>query len=131
MSEKLEPPEPRPLQDEDLIPTGKIIAGLVATIALTVACLVWVWAVMKPFERADRGGAADTRRPDLGVRPHEIGGPTPVDRTLYNEGAGWSAALHDKKRDKLAGWGWVDRKAETVRVPIDRAMDMVVEENRR
>jgi len=38
--------------------------------------------------------------------------------------------LRDAQRRELAGWGWVDRDAGIARIPIDRAMDLVVKESR-
>ncbi len=36
-------------------------------------------------------------------------------------------SLRDGQEATLAGYGWVDRKAGVVRVPIERAMDLVAE----
>jgi hypothetical protein len=44
------------------------------------------------------------------------------------------AAWADYQRDTqahLAGYGWIDRKAGTVRVPLDRAIDLVSAEEGR
>jgi hypothetical protein len=44
------------------------------------------------------------------------------------------AAWADYQRDTrahLAGYGWIDRKAGTVRVPLDRAIDLVSAEEAR
>jgi hypothetical protein len=38
--------------------------------------------------------------------------------------------LRDAQRRELAGWGWGDRDAGIARIPIDRAMDLVVKESR-
>ena len=35
--------------------------------------------------------------------------------------------LHAREDEKLHGYGWVDRNAGVVRMPIERAMDLVVE----
>jgi hypothetical protein len=32
--------------------------------------------------------------------------------------------------ERLSSWGWVDRKQGTVRMPIDRAMELVVQEQK-
>jgi hypothetical protein len=116
--------ERRPIQEDDAIPTLRIVIGLVATIVLTVVCCVWVWAVMKPFENADRQNA----RPTFAVRPPDVGGPSAVDRTLYNPTVPFSAALLEKKRAWLESWGWVDRGKGVVHMPIERAMKLVVVE---
>jgi hypothetical protein len=112
--------EPRPALEEDVIATGRIVAALVATIVLTVVCLVWVMLVMKPFERADRGSA-------LPIATPERGGPPAVDRTLYEDrGPGYAIEQAARKRADLDSWGWIDREKRTVRLPITRAMRIVV-----
>ncbi len=36
-------------------------------------------------------------------------------------------AFRKTEQDRLNGYGWIDRKAETVRIPIDRAIDRIIE----
>jgi len=36
-------------------------------------------------------------------------------------------ALRQAQQERLQSYGWVDRKAETVRVPLERAIDRIVE----
>src|SRR5215470_17576698 len=97
--------EERPSQGDDAIPTLRIIYGFVATIVLTFVCLVWVWAVMKPFENADRGKP----RAVASTPPPPVEGQPAVDRTLYNEKTPFSAAIVEQKRAFLDSWGWIDR----------------------
>jgi len=33
--------------------------------------------------------------------------------------------------ERLSSWGWIDRKQGTVHMPIDRAMDLVVQEQKK
>ena len=37
----------------------------------------------------------------------------------------------DDREQRLESWGWVDRKAGIVHMPIDRAMDLVVQEHKK
>jgi hypothetical protein len=72
------------------------------------------------------------------VRPSNAGatGPPPAPREIsqveqtpiWNTRVAWD--LRDAQRRELAGWGWVDRDAGIARIPIDRAMDLVVKESR-
>lgn len=53
-------------------------------------------------------------------------GPEPAKRApvdLYEQLAG----LRQSEEETLTSYGWVDRKAGVVRIPIDRALDLVVE----
>lgn len=112
----------RPVQEADQVPTRKLVWLMAATVAATFACLLWVWLVMKPFERADRGTGAPLRA----IRG-EVGGvnATPVDQTLFSERTAYSAARLDQQRAKLESYGYVDKDKGTVHIPIARAMELV------
>ena len=74
-----------------------------------------------------------------GLRPDEAGpgGPRPGPRTLAGlEQTPILAAevgldLHNAQRRELQAWGWADRDAGLARIPIDRAIDLVVSESPR
>jgi hypothetical protein len=63
-------------------------------------------------------------------------GPQPAPRELSNVAQTpiWDSRagedLLDRQRRELETWGWVDRKAGIANIPIERAMDLVVEESR-
>jgi hypothetical protein len=40
-------------------------------------------------------------------------------------------AYRDERTQRLETWGWVDRKAGIVHMPIDRAMELVVQEHKK
>jgi hypothetical protein len=71
-------------------------------------------------------------RPDQAPR----GGPAAVPRTLsgIEQTPIWQTSagedLRDRQRRELERWSWVDRNAGVANIPIDRAMDLVVEESR-
>ena len=115
----------RPVQEADLVPTRKLVWLMAATVVATLLCLLWVWLVMKPFERADRG----TEAPLRAIRG-EVGGPnaTPVDQTLFSERSAYSAARLDQKRARLESYGYVDKDKGTVHIPIARAMEILAKE---
>jgi hypothetical protein len=117
----------RPIQEPDRVPTRRLVAIMAATIVLTLGCLLWVWLVMKPAERADRG----TEAPLRAIRA-EVGGPnqTPVDQTVFSERAAYSAARLEAQRQRLGSYGYVDRGQSIVHIPIARAMEIVAKEGR-
>lgn len=112
-------------QEEDFVPTKRIAVALGATILLTVVCLVWVWAVMKPFE-SSAAGTPRTPRPQN--QPAVTS--SDVDRTLYGW-TGFATRLVAQKTAELESWSWVDKPAGVVRIPIEKAMQIVVEEDKR
>lgn len=58
--------------------------------------------------------------------PAQVGG---VDQTLFDAPLPAEAARRTD-RARLESYGWVDRDAGIVHIPIDRAIDLMVEERR-
>jgi len=112
-------------QEEDHVPSKRIAIALGATFGLIIVCLIWVWAVMKPFE-ASAVGEPRTPRP----QNEPIASSSAVDRTLYTW-TGYASQLLAKKTAELESWAWVDKSAGVVRIPIEKAMQIVVEEDKR
>ncbi len=46
-------------------------------------------------------------------------------------GRGFGQLLDEKKQRELSRFGWVDKDKRVVSIPIDQAMDLVIEESRR
>jgi hypothetical protein len=106
----------RPVQEEDVVPTGKLLAGMIATVLLTLGCVLWVVLVTRPFARAYEG----TAKPLKAYQPAEV-----VDRTLFSDGAPLSAARLGRQRAQLESYGFVDKERGIVRIPIQRAMELI------
>lgn len=53
-----------------------------------------------------------------------------VDQVPYDVSRALESYRNDRMQ-RLETWGWVDRKAGTIHMPIDRAMDLVVEEHKK
>jgi len=97
-------------EDSDARPRfAGLIAGALA--ALVAAGLLMGWG----FVEAGKGSASQPRVPS----PFQDGpkARTEVDRA-------WAECERDT-RSHLSGYGWVDRDAGIVRIPIDRAIDLV------
>ncbi len=112
-------------QEEDRVPSKRIAIALGATIALIIVCLIWVWAVMKPFV-SEAVGKPRTPRPQV----DPVASSSDVDRTLYSW-TGFASQLLTKKAAELESWRWVDKSAGVVRIPIEKAMQIVVDEDKR
>jgi hypothetical protein len=74
-----------------------------------------------------------------GLRPNAAGpgGIRPVGRAISQveqtpiRDARYGIDLRDTQRRELESWGWADRKAGLARIPIERAIDVVVAEESR
>jgi hypothetical protein len=112
-------------QEEDTIPWGRVLLGLLVSFAIIAALIVAAWSCLKTSEARIRPS---------GVFPEERLGPrrsvTEVQADLFGE-IGFGQRLNDKKRKELSRFAWVNREQKRVHVPIDLAMALVVEENRR
>ncbi|HEV8523882.1 MAG TPA: hypothetical protein VGQ71_05235 [Terriglobales bacterium] len=93
-------------------------------LALTVAAIVIHLALagMYRYFQIREGKLEQAPTPYLrGERP-----PTPEPRLQPDPAADWQT-FHASELQKLNSYGWVDQRAGIARIPIDRAMDLLVE----
>jgi hypothetical protein len=105
------------------------VAGIL--VAITVIVHVALWVAMRSFERDERRAdpppspVADARPapPEPRLQPTIEAHPTlPFEDVI---------AMRRSDREVLESYGWVDRQRGIARIPIDRAIEQVVEESRR
>lgn len=102
---------------EDRIPGRPLIAAAVVVVVFSLLLSGWAWLI---HARKDR---------ELAPGPHPA--PVEVGRTLsevrqtliLEERPG--QVLFRMQRDRLESFGWVDREAGVVHIPIEAAMDQV------
>jgi hypothetical protein len=109
-------------QEEDVVPARVLVRVGIASVALgTVGVcassllLVAVVGTLRP-NLAGPSGPRTVGRDLSGVEQ------TPIWDTRVGED------LRDAQRRELERWGWVDRRAGIAKIPIERAMDLVVDE---
>lgn len=93
-------------------------AGIFGLIALTVA-LMWLLLGGLETRLAEDSPPAS---PLAGYAPQQ-----PPEPRLQVDPGGDIAQLRATEQARLDGYGWVDRRAGTVHIPIDRAMALLVE----
>jgi hypothetical protein len=111
-------------QEPDAVPSRALVRVSLASVvvgAIGVAVAAWllifvVGAVRPSFAAA--GGPRPAASQLSGVEQ------TPIWDARRGE------ALLARQRLQLESWGWVDRDAGIARIPIERAMDLVVEGSR-
>ena len=111
-------------QEADVVPSrrlirivvGSILVGGIGVAAAAVLLVIGVGSVSPSFAGAGGPKAA----------PAKIGGleQTPITTTHA------AADATELGRRHLDEWGWVDRDAGTARIPVERAMSVVVEQSR-
>jgi hypothetical protein len=107
-------------ESEDNIDFGKVIA--VGVVSLVIFAVATVWAIsILHSERAQMKGREEGRvgtemgKPEIGIVDQV---PFSKDRRLE--------VWKKERADWLASYGWVDRPHGIAHMPIDRAMDAVV-----
>jgi hypothetical protein len=110
-----EPGHGRTRSEDDRIPTGAIVAvGVGALVIFFLGSFVTL-----SFLRMKEGD-----RPPLPV-PQELGQSKIglVEQQLFESASRGRKDL-EARRERLGSYGWVDRKAGVVHLPIDRAMEL-------
>ena len=118
-----------------------LIWFMVVIAVTTIVCQILMWALLKGFQYqaqlspaetaplAATVAAAERPAPVGRVYPemHSIGLPNgPQPRLLVNEPA-TLADLRKHEHELLTTYGWVDQNAGVVRLPIERAKDLLME----
>jgi hypothetical protein len=103
----------------DTKPTSLVLWGV-------VLLLVVVLAVFASWAFFDQLAASAARR-DVPPSPFVSNAPPPEPRLLVNEPADLKAVLGEEE-EVLDSYGWVDKSRGIVRIPIERAMELVAKE---
>ncbi len=125
-----------PVEGDGISYRGLVWFGVILTI-MTIACAGVVWGLFEWWERREVGRdavRAPLSAPRANPRIDPIGGRIDQGVTgaalqpglLVNEPAALRQFRHQEE-EMLHNYGWIDRTAGTVRLPIDRAMDLVIE----
>ena len=119
-------------EHQDLKPRS-ILYFLLTLIVATIFCLIllkWLFAFLEHREK--------TSQPEVNPLVTNVPVDTRHVATGYPQGAFPSPKLEEDERGQLNGirlaeeetlysYGWVDEKAGTVHIPIERAMDLLVQ----
>ena len=110
-------------QEDDLVPPWKIV--LASLVVLVISAVLVVWAV------SANAGHEAVLRPS-GAFPEQWLGPrhrvSLVRQDIFGEHA--CRSLDAEQRAVLGSYGWVDQERGLVRIPVDRAMDLLLEGGR-
>jgi hypothetical protein len=98
--------EPRDIPARAAVYSMAGLFGLIAAVALVVAGLFQLWPAAPPAPP----------KPDV-----------PAPRLESQEGQD-RPAIDAAAQAKLKGYGWTDRAAGTAHIPIDRAMELLVQQ---
>ncbi|GAC1536923.1 MAG: hypothetical protein NVS3B10_01090 [Polyangiales bacterium] len=110
-------------QEPDRVAARPILLAFAVVVVVTLATI----AVQGWMLRGRRQSLGVERAAVASVAPRQIAAihQTPIERDRHG------LDLRDEQRRALQRWQWVDRERGIARVPIERAMDLVVDEARR
>ncbi|WP_437283451.1 hypothetical protein WME90_23610 [Sorangium sp. So ce375] len=120
-------------QEEDVVPWKTILAIAFAVVVIFIVLGLWAWMLMRGREAELRPAGKSAERASEISLPR--GQAASVDQRIFRreeigeEGVG--EALNRRKREELGRFGWVDRNRGLAQIPIEDAMNLIVEESRR
>jgi len=110
----------QPIQEEDRIATGKIIATAIISLAVFGVGVIWSISIQRGENKSivtqvSPAGPAEAGAPEVGI--------------VYQWPFNVSQFGADKKAElqaRLHSYGWTDKNAKVVHIPIDEAMKKYV-----
>jgi hypothetical protein len=116
--------------EPDRVSIGLIVKFAALLTAVSLLAMVAVWSLFRLLE-------ARTRATEAGPTPVEAERPRtaeqklpPLPRLEIDPRASL-ALLRAEEDSQLSSYAWVDKPAGIVRIPIDRAMDLMVEREKK
>jgi hypothetical protein len=103
---------------------------IVVTAIILVAVLIATFGIMRILDTALRGREAARSAPASPLAGSYARQEPPAPR-LQESPRGDLAALRAREAALLEGYGWVDRRSGRVRIPVERAMALLLAENER
>ena len=117
-------------EHQDLGPTGVFyfMAGLVVFTIIIYVIVFGMYRFLNSYETAHQPAMSPMVGPPADTRAvtHEETQNFPQPRLEENERTQLQQVIEDQDR-KLATYNWVDKDKGTAQIPIDRAMDLIVE----
>jgi hypothetical protein len=117
--EKPEPAPPAPYV-EDVVPGGLILRIAAGTVVFSIVLCLVAYLIL----RHEEGGLRPSRffpERQLGA-PHDV---SAIREDLF-EMPTPAATLKERQAQKLESYGWVDQQQHLVRIPVERAIDLVL-----
>jgi hypothetical protein len=118
---------PRPVQEDDALPTRRVALVLVGFVGATLAGILYAAVLWGNSEHAIH----ERMRGRIAARAPDEAGPIPPDRHLMRDRRRFVDEWRAPQVEKLGQWGWVDQSRRIVHLPIEKAMDLVVKEGGR
>ncbi len=104
----------------DLVPRALVVGVLACTVAIAAVLCVIAFVILSAHERTYR---PDGRFPERNLpAPHEVANVRQSPFQLPDT----TPTIADEERGLLRTYGWVDHEKRIVRIPLDRAVDILI-----
>ncbi len=112
-------------QEDDRVRGTWVLVVFGGAVALAVVLVIWASLSLAHRDKV--------LRPSGNFYEIKLGPPHKVQAVRQHMFAAEDEAgtLHARQRALLERWDWVDEQAGTVRMPVDRAIDLVVAESKK
>lgn len=111
--------------EESDISTRAVLIGVAITAVFFIVMVIGLRLMYIGFRAVDR--KLDPEVPTRVVAPAAVSPGVPEFRTHWSEPAKYLEEIHKEDRAILDQYGWVDRSAGRVHVPIEVGMEMALE----
>jgi hypothetical protein len=109
-------------------PTDVSLKGVTRIAILSYAIILVIFLGVYGFWKAAQSWASDTRQMPPMSAYSEGKDRMPRGPLVLTDEPGYLRELQKQERDVLEHYGWVDKGQGIVRVPIDRAMDILAQQ---
>jgi hypothetical protein len=116
------PPAPPPQSFDDEIDYKAIVRFAIGLVVVTLIVVAVMWVMGTSFKKAEE--AQDPPPPPLA---EALADPIPPGPRLQSAPPRDMEELRAQDREALTTYGWVDPARGIARIPVDRAMSIVVE----
>lgn len=117
---------------------GKIVVGFAVSMLLVLGVMYWSYNLLDRRSTAEdlpvtpmaeRPGGKDVIRPSLTDAANDMErlGRTPAGPKMLTDEPAWLQQFREEQRAALSTYGWLDKGTGAVRIPIDRAKQLIVE----
>jgi hypothetical protein len=110
--------------EPDRVPTRVVVALGVVLVVASIFAMIVVFGLFRTFQKgASARDAASLAAAGAERRPDTL---PPAPRLQIHAVRHWRD-FRDAEKERLDTYGWMDRKTGAVHIPIERAMDLVLE----
>ena len=115
--------------EPDRVSVGPILKFAATLAVVSLVTMVLVWGLFRLLEARTRATEAGPT-PVEAERPRTAEQKLPPEPRLEIDATASLTRLRVAENARLTSYGWVDKGAGIVRIPIDRAMELLVENER-